>query len=87
MQAGYNSMNDLVVLQATQGLARYARATQAAPGSGKPKVVVGHDHRHNSSRFARLAARVFDREGFEVLLLDALVHTPMVVREQYLTEG
>jgi len=79
MQAGFNSMNDLVVLQATQGLARYALATQPAPEAGKPKVVVGHDHRHNSSRFARLAARVFEKEGFEVLLLAGLVHTPMVV--------
>lgn len=82
MQAGTAFMNDLVVLQATHGLARYGLATIAAPSAGaKLKAVVGHDHRHNSKRFAQLAARVFEREGYEVLLLDGLVHTPMVVSQ------
>lgn len=84
VQAGSAFMNDLVVLQATQGLARYALRTQPAPPAGtRLRVVVGHDHRSapagNSQQFAQLAARVFEREGFEVLLLDGLVHTPMVV--------
>jgi phosphoglucomutase len=77
MQAGTAFMNSLVILQATQGLARYAcRAQSNARERG---VVVGHDHRHRSKLFAQLAAGVFRREGMKVWLLDGLVHTPMIV--------
>lgn len=75
-------MNDLVVLQATQGLARYA--CEGIEGAKERGVVVGHDHREfggmSSKRFAELAAGVFRREGMKVYFFEGLVHTPMVVR-------
>lgn len=82
MAAGTSNMNDLTVIQATQGLARYAIETiQDAQTRG---VVVGRDHRAveglSSERFASLTAGVFRREGFKVYEYDGLVHTPMVVR-------
>lgn len=77
MQAGTAFMNGLVVLQATQGLARYACEVQDR--ARERGVVVGYDHRFRSKYFAELAAGVFRREGMKVYLLDGLVHTPMVV--------
>ncbi|KAL8292012.1 hypothetical protein RQP46_001478 [Phenoliferia psychrophenolica] len=76
MQAGTTSINSLVILQATQGLARYAIKT--IPDARERGVVVGHDHRWRSDKFARLAAGVFRAEGIKVFLFDGLVHTPMV---------
>jgi hypothetical protein len=76
MQAGPSAMNDLVILQASQGLAKYAeQSIESAKGKG---IVVGHDHRHNSAQFARLTAGVFRRRGWTVYELDGLVHTPIV---------
>lgn len=78
MQAGTSSMNDLTILQASTGLAKYAESTTT--GAKQRGIVVGHDHRHNSTRFAHLTAGVFRRRGWTVYELEGLVHTPMVVR-------
>jgi phosphomannomutase len=73
---GYSRMNDLVVIQATQGLLAYCLKTVA---DAKDKgVVIGHDHRHKSVSFAQLAAAVFLSKGFKVFYYPGLVHTPMV---------
>ncbi len=42
-------------------------------------VVIGHDHRHNSERFAKLSAGVFLKNNIKVYFFRKLVHTPMVV--------
>ena len=42
-------------------------------------VVVGHDHRHHSERWAALTAAAFLSEGVKVYLLRGLVHTPLCV--------
>ncbi|KAF5108273.1 hypothetical protein DV453_002403 [Geotrichum candidum] len=76
MQAGFSSMNDLTVLQASQGLAKYVAKTVAnAEARG---IVIGHDHRYNSKRFAELTALAFSHAGFKVYLYGRLVHTPLV---------
>ncbi|GAA5852110.1 hypothetical protein JCM8547_000160 [Rhodosporidiobolus lusitaniae] len=76
MQAGPSAMNDLVILQASQGLAKYAEEQdEEAKTRG---IVVGHDHRHHSKEFGRLTAGVFRRRGWRVYELDGLVHTPTV---------
>lgn len=77
MEAGYNRMNTVVVLQATQGLARYV----ARKFPEKLVAVVGHDHRYHSREFARATAATFVEAGFTVHLLNkdqGLVHTPLV---------
>ena len=74
MEAGFSRMNDVTVLQASQGLAEYIR------GRGDdPAVVVGHDHRHNSKRFAELTIAVFLIKGFTVYYIGPdNCATPMV---------
>lgn len=76
MQGGTAFFNSLIVLQTTQGLARYA--CDNIEGARERGVVVGHDHRWRSKKFAQLAAGVFRREGMKVFLFEGLVHTPMV---------
>lgn len=82
MEPGFARMNDVTVLQASQGLAEYIKTH--TPGG---TVVVGHDHRHHSQRFAELAATAFLLRGFTVVYLggergssacDLVVATPLV---------
>ncbi|GBB97055.1 hypothetical protein RclHR1_02900018 [Rhizophagus clarus] len=76
MEAGFSRMNDLTVIQASQGLCMYLLDT--LPTSVTKGVVIGHDHRHNSERFAKLTAAIFITKGFTVYFYRGLVHTPLV---------
>ncbi|OBZ85290.1 Phosphoglucomutase-2 [Choanephora cucurbitarum] len=76
MEAGFSRMNDLTVLQASQGLAVYIE--QHVKDAKSRGVVVGHDHRHHSLDFARLTAAAFLQRGFKVWFYHDLVHTPLV---------
>ncbi|CAM0141477.1 hypothetical protein VKS41_003809 [Umbelopsis sp. WA50703] len=76
MEAGFSRMNDLTVIQASQGLAKYVlEHVRDAKDKG---LVIGHDHRHHSQTFARLTAAVFISLGFKVWFFRQLVHTPLV---------
>lgn len=91
MEAGFAHMNDVTVLQASQGLVEYVSSQQGS------SLVIGYDHRHHSQRFAELAASVALTRGFTVYYLGSVsnlsvesdpdsddsldrlyVHTPMV---------
>ncbi|RPA79194.1 phosphoglucomutase-like protein [Ascobolus immersus RN42] len=77
MEAGFSRMNDLIIIQATQGLCQYV-ISQFPETAFSRGVVIGYDHRHNSERFARLAASAFIVQGVKVHFYDQRVHTPMV---------
>lgn len=76
MRAGFSKMNDLTVLQASQGLAKYYATTKNLT------VVIGHDHRYNSQSFAEMTAKAFLLNGYKVYYLNktvgTFVHTPLV---------
>ncbi|TPX51447.1 phosphoglucosamine mutase [Synchytrium endobioticum] len=76
MGAGFSRMNDLTVIQASQGLCQYLLSLDA--GVKTQGVVVGHDHRHNSLSFAQLTAAVFLSKGVKVYFYNSLTHTPLV---------
>ena len=76
MGAGFNRLNSLTIIQTSQGLAEYLLFT--LPNAAAAGVVVGHDARHNSERFADLAAAVFERKGIAVWWFEDIVHTPLV---------
>lgn len=78
MKAGFAHMNSLTVLQASQGLADYVIEQRGSEDVTLSKIVVGYDARHNSERFARLAAAAFLKKGLQVLWFGQLVHTPLV---------
>lgn len=76
MGAGTNRMNIYTVGAATQGLANYLNdAFSEVPHIS---VAIGHDVRHNSRKFAELAADIFSANGIKVYLFDSCCPTPEV---------
>ena len=78
MGSGFALMNELTVIQATQGLIRYMQ--MAFKDKKEPlSVVIGFDARHQSEKFARLTAALFAHEQFHVYLFDSItVPTPFI---------
>ncbi|MCL4141056.1 UNVERIFIED_CONTAM: hypothetical protein GTU68_016705 [Idotea baltica] len=76
MGAGYACMNDLVIIQTSQGLGKYL--VSVCPEAKTNGIVIGYDSRHNSHRFARLAASAFLMCGIPVYLLGKICPTPFV---------
>lgn len=92
MESGFAHMNDVTILQTSQGLVEYLIAR------GGSSLVVGYDHRHHSQRFAEITASVALSRDFTVYYLGSVtnlsveldaessddasdklyVHTPMV---------
>ncbi|CAM4662071.1 phosphopentomutase isoform X1 [Lepidochelys kempii] len=82
MGAGISQMNDLTIIQTTQGFCRYLEKNFS--DLKKRGVVIGFDARaHPSSggsskRFARLAATTFISQGIPVYLFSNITPTPFV---------
>ncbi len=76
MGAGSNRMNIYTVGAATQGLANYLNKNFA--GRDSISVVVGHDCRNNSRKFAEISADIFSANGIKVYLFDDMRPTPEV---------
>uniref|UniRef100_K3X319 Phosphoglucomutase n=1 Tax=Globisporangium ultimum (strain ATCC 200006 / CBS 805.95 / DAOM BR144) TaxID=431595 RepID=K3X319_GLOUD len=81
MAPGPKMMNDLVVIQTTQGICKYL--TQVFGEKAKTMgFAVGYDHRKqgtlNSKRFAELTAAVCVSYGMKVYLYEGFVATPLV---------
>uniref|UniRef100_A0A8C4RRP8 Phosphoglucomutase 2 n=1 Tax=Erpetoichthys calabaricus TaxID=27687 RepID=A0A8C4RRP8_ERPCA len=82
MGAGTSRMNDLTVIQTTQGFCRYLE--QHFIDLKERGVVIGFDARAhpasggNSKRFATLAATVFVSHGVPVFLFSSITPTPFV---------
>lgn len=76
MGPGSNRMNIYTVGAATQGLANYL--LDAFGSEPQISVVVGHDVRNNSRKFAELAADIFSANGIKVYLFDNCRPTPEI---------
>ncbi|EDO44486.1 predicted protein [Nematostella vectensis] len=76
MGAGFSKMNDLTVIQASQGLAVYLE--QTFEDIKEKGVVIGFDARHNSFRLAQRAAAVFLSRDIKVYLFSEMTPTPYV---------
>jgi len=76
MGVGSNRMNIYTVGAATQGLSNYLNANfKDIP---QISVVVGHDCRNNSRKFAEISANIFSANGIKVYLFEALRPTPEI---------
>lgn len=74
MGAGSNRMNIYTVGAATQGLANYLK--EAFKELPQISVVVGHDVRNNSRKFAEIVAAIFSANGIKAYLFDDFRPTP-----------
>lgn len=74
MGVGTNRMNKYTIGMATQGYANYLKQSHA----GDIAVVVGHDSRNNSRKFAEITAGVFAANGIKVYLFESLRPTPEI---------
>lgn len=70
MAPGWARMNDVTVHLASLGIASYL--------SSKGTIIIGHDARRNSRRFAAIAASAFSSSGFKVELFEEPVPTPII---------
>ena len=76
MGPGNSQMNDLTIIQTTQGMARYLK--EQLPSVTSRGVVVGFDGRHNSYRWSRIVGTIFVNECIPVYLFSRLCPTPYV---------
>ena len=74
MGVGSTRMNIYTVGSATQGLANYLK--DAFADMEQISVVVGHDVRNNSRRFAEIVANIFSANGIKVYLFEDSRPTP-----------
>lgn len=74
MGVGTNRMNIYTVGAATQGLSNYLK--KEFPELEQIKVVIGHDSRNNSRKFAEISADIFSANGIKVYLFEDLRPTP-----------
>lgn len=76
MGAGSNRVNKYTVGAATQGLSNYL--LKEFSNLEEIKVVVGHDCRTNSRKFAEISADIFSANGIKVYLFEDLRPTPEI---------
>nr|WP_320059373.1 phospho-sugar mutase [uncultured Bacteroides sp.] len=76
MGVGSNRMNIYTVGAATQGLSNYLN--NSFKGLKQISVVIGHDCRNNSRKFAEISANIFSANGIKVYLFEALRPTPEI---------
>lgn len=73
MGVGSNRINKYTIGMATQGLSNYLLKTYP---NEQIKVVIAHDSRNNSRRFAEVTASVFSANGIKVYFFEGLRPTP-----------
>ena len=76
MGAGSNRMNIYTVGGATQGLSNYLN--KQFKELDQISVVIGHDCRNNSRKFAEISANIFSANGIKVYLFEDLRPTPEI---------
>jgi len=74
MGVGSNRMNIYTVGAATQGLSNYLN--KSFKELKQISVVIGHDSRNNSRKFAEISANIFSSNGIKVYLFEDLRPTP-----------
>lgn len=69
MQAGYNAMNDLVVIQTAQGMAKYIKKCFPSADELARGIIFGYDGRYNSKRY-----KIFTSSFHFFQLLEIVCH-------------
>ncbi|KAF4706163.1 Phosphoglucomutase-2, partial [Perkinsus olseni] len=91
MGTGFDRMNCLTVMQASQGLCMHCLEKYGQQALSERGVVFGFDGRHKSRAFAHVASAVFLSKGAKVYLIDKTSITPsnpfLIVRLHALCGG
>ncbi len=74
-EMGPATINDRTIAESAHGMAEYLRAAGVESGGS---VVIAHDTRNNSAKFARIAATTFAAHGLKVWLFDSHRATPVL---------
>jgi len=78
MGAGNSMMNDLTIIQATQGLLAYMKRQFTKDQLKNGGIAVGFDGHYNSDRWAQRIAAIFSRAEVKVYLFSRMTPTPFV---------
>jgi len=78
MHGGYAFMNDLIIIQTTQGLIRYIESQLDKTECREQGVIIGYDARHHSDRFAKIALSIFLDAGFKIYWFNRFAATPFI---------
>ncbi|KAH8348812.1 hypothetical protein KR084_011301 [Drosophila pseudotakahashii] len=79
MRAGFDSLNDVVIIEVAQGICAYLLDVYPSIQKRQTQgVVIGYDGRYNSKRFAQLIATVFLNNDFKVYLFTRMTPTPFI---------
>lgn len=78
MRAGFSGMNDLVIIQTSQGLCEYLMQHYGSEETERRGIIIGYDGRFNSRRFAELTATAFLQKNIRVYLFEKIVPTPFI---------
>ena len=88
---GSNTLNELTVLRATLALFKYVEGWNATKGIlEQARIVIAHDVRHFSQKFAQLVAGAWEDLGGYAMLFDGPRSTPQLsftVRNRYAHAG
>ena len=88
---GSNTLNELTVLRATLALYKYVESWNATNGIlEQARIVIAHDVRHFSQKFAQLVAGAWEDLGGYAMLFDGPRSTPQLsftVRNRYAHAG
>ncbi|CAH8830213.1 unnamed protein product [Trichobilharzia szidati] len=76
MGPGFSQMNDLTIIQTTQGLLKYS--LKVFSNLMSDGIIVGYDARHNSRKWAFIVANVFLNAACKVYLFRDALPTPLV---------
>ena len=78
MGPGPSQMNDLTIIQTSQGLIKYAQNQFGAENLKTRGLVVGYDARYNSHHWSGLLAQVCKEQGVKCYTFNKIVPTPYV---------
>lgn len=78
MGAGPNRINDQTIAESAQGFVDYLIETFGLDEAVKRGVVITYDARHNSEKFARVAAEIFAGNGVKVYFYNGVRSTPQL---------
>ena len=78
MGAGCNRINSRTIAESAQGVADYLVECFTPNEARARGVVITYDVRHNSEKFAKVAAEVFVANGFKVYFYNGVRSTPQI---------